>query len=197
MKTTREFLADLIQQNIRLWADGDQLRLRVPEGGVTDDLIQQLQARKAEILDFLRRSAHKVDRLPIESMPRQEPLPLSYAQQRLWFLDQLEGPSSTYNIPWALRLSGALQIAALEQALNVIVQRHDVLRTTFCARRSLPKRASLYKASHLICACLSRWSTSNIWPRRHSWLNSIVCWIKKQSAPSIWLGGHCCVRPYT
>ncbi len=138
MKTTREFLADLIQQNIRLWVAGDQLRLRVPEGGVTDDLIQQLQARKAEILDFLRRSAHKVDRPPIESMPRREPLPLSYAQQRLWFLDQLEGPSSTYNIPWALRLSGALQIAALEQALNVIVQRHDVLRTTFPTQEGEP-----------------------------------------------------------
>ncbi|WP_246113332.1 condensation domain-containing protein, partial [Segetibacter aerophilus] len=57
-------------------------------------------------------------------------IPLSYSQERLWFMDQLEG-SVEYNTPAALRLSGQLNISALEQALSLIVDRHEVLRTVF------------------------------------------------------------------
>jgi microcystin synthetase protein McyA len=58
-------------------------------------------------------------------------LPLSFAQQRLWFLAQFEGPSATYNMPTALRLTGQLNIAALNYCIKVIVQRHETLRTRF------------------------------------------------------------------
>ncbi|WP_442935875.1 amino acid adenylation domain-containing protein [Nostoc sp.] len=60
-----------------------------------------------------------------------EVLPLSYAQQRLWFLDQLEPNSALYNIPFALRLVGNLNQAALEQSLQEIIHRHEALRTNF------------------------------------------------------------------
>ncbi|RKH30864.1 non-ribosomal peptide synthetase, partial [Corallococcus sicarius] len=59
-----------------------------------------------------------------------EPLPLSFAQQRLWFLDQLQPGGSAYNMPFALRLEGALDEAALEQAFTEVVRRHESLRTT-------------------------------------------------------------------
>ena len=58
-------------------------------------------------------------------------VPLSFAQQRLWFLDQFEPGSVVYNIPAAVRLTGPLKVTALEQSLNEIVRRHDVLRATF------------------------------------------------------------------
>ncbi len=58
-------------------------------------------------------------------------LPLSFAQQRLWFLDRLEGSSATYNIPTAFRIAGNLDARALQQALAEIVRRHQVLRTSF------------------------------------------------------------------
>jgi nonribosomal peptide synthetase DhbF len=62
---------------------------------------------------------------------RPERLPLSYAQQRLWFLDRLGRGSREYNIPAALRLRGVLDQTALEKAINTIVQRHEILRTHF------------------------------------------------------------------
>lgn len=63
--------------------------------------------------------------------------PLSFAQQRLWFLDQLQR-NPTYNIPLAIRLHGTLQPVLLEQCLNEIIQRHEALRTTFHARDGQP-----------------------------------------------------------
>ncbi|HEX7734015.1 MAG TPA: amino acid adenylation domain-containing protein, partial [Ktedonobacteraceae bacterium] len=64
-------------------------------------------------------------------LPREGDLPLSFSQQRLWFLDQFEPGSPLYNIPAAMRLRGALDATALEQSLNEIVRRHEALRTAF------------------------------------------------------------------
>lgn len=68
---------------------------------------------------------------PIKRIERSQELPLSFAQQRLWFLSQLEPDSPFYNIPAAVRLEGQLNLAALEQSFNEILRRHEVLRTNF------------------------------------------------------------------
>ncbi|QKQ73081.1 non-ribosomal peptide synthetase [Nostoc sp. TCL240-02] len=64
--------------------------------------------------------------------------PLSFAQQRLWFLNQLEPSSAFYNISHAIRLTGSLNVPALEQTLNEIVQRHEALRTSFMTVEGQP-----------------------------------------------------------
>ncbi|MBR8838437.1 MAG: amino acid adenylation domain-containing protein [Stigonema ocellatum SAG 48.90 = DSM 106950] len=74
----------------------------------------------------------------IEPVARDTDLPLSWAQQRLWFLDQLEEQSASYNMPAVVQITGDLKVVALEQALEEIVQRHEVLRTNFQPMNGVP-----------------------------------------------------------
>ncbi|MDZ8189167.1 MAG: amino acid adenylation domain-containing protein [Nostoc sp. ChiSLP02] len=75
---------------------------------------------------------------PIEPRQQQENLPLSFAQQRLWFLAQIEPNSTAYNMPFKLRLEGVLNITALEKSISEIIQRHEILRTNFISKYGEP-----------------------------------------------------------
>ncbi len=76
--------------------------------------------------------------LPLERAPRDSKLPLSFSQQRLWFLDQLEPGSPAYNMPAALRLRGTLEVATLRRVFAEVVRRHEVLRTRLVADAGQP-----------------------------------------------------------
>ncbi|BAY50181.1 amino acid adenylation domain protein (plasmid) [Scytonema sp. HK-05] len=95
-------------------------------------------AELSECIDKVRQGGKSFQIPAIEPVSRTNNLPLSFAQQRLWFLDQLEGGSSTYNVPAALQLTGSFNPVALEQSLRAIVQRHEVLRTTFSMVNGYP-----------------------------------------------------------
>jgi non-ribosomal peptide synthetase component F/acyl carrier protein len=75
---------------------------------------------------------------PIEPAPRGAPLPLSFSQERLWFLDRLDPGSALYNVASARRLFGPLDAPVLERALREVVRRHEVLRTTFALADGRP-----------------------------------------------------------
>ena len=95
----------------------------------------------------------------IRPVPRTEPIPLSFAQQRLWFLDQLEGRRDTYNMPGALRLDGRLNVMAFRKSLNEIVRRHEILRTTFSMLNGTAvQQIASYAPIELPIVDLSRWS---------------------------------------
>jgi hypothetical protein len=85
------------------------------------------------------RHAASPDLVPVERHPSTE-LPLSYAQEALWFLDQLVPAGSFYNMPSAYRLAGPLDVDALERAVNAILTRHESLRTTFPATSGRPRQ---------------------------------------------------------
>ncbi|HEU4597503.1 MAG TPA: condensation domain-containing protein [Pyrinomonadaceae bacterium] len=101
---------------------------------------ETLSVEKAKLIELLlRRKGISTARAPF--IARREPgapCPLSFAQQRLWFLDQMEPGNSSYNISADLRLTGRLDLRALELSLSEVVRRHEVLRTTFAERDGEP-----------------------------------------------------------
>ena len=96
------------------------------DGNSPDKLDLLAQMLMAEDIDLLQTQT-------IYPQSNRLDLPLSFAQQRLWFLDQLMAGSPVYNVPSALRLRGPLDLGLLEESINAIVRRHEVLRTTFTA----------------------------------------------------------------
>ncbi|MDF5712684.1 MAG: amino acid adenylation domain-containing protein [Rhizonema sp. NSF051] len=111
------------------------------------DLLKRLETLSPEkrelVLQKLRKQQQSLQNngrltLPLTPRSQEQPLLLSFAQQRLWFLDQLEGEKCVYNVPFFWQLSGVLNISALEQAIQEIVQRHEVLRTTFSVFNGSP-----------------------------------------------------------
>jgi len=89
-------------------------------------------------VEAARRRHQGVETPPIRPAERDGPLPLSFSQERLWFLANLETESAAYNMPSALRLTGSLDVDALDRALAEIVRRHEALRTTFHAVEGRP-----------------------------------------------------------
>ena len=102
--------------------------------------ISDLSPEQRRVLEdnLLRASAAAAGRRAIPRRGISGPCPLSFAQRRLWFLEQLEGQLVAYNMPMAWRLQGLLSAEALRRALAAIVRRHESLRTTFELEGDMP-----------------------------------------------------------
>ena len=92
----------------------------------------------ANRIDEAERQEHGLEAPPIRRADREHGIPLSFAQQRLWFLHQLKPESAVYNVGVAVRLRGRLNVAVLEQTLSEVVRRHEALRTTFAMQNGEP-----------------------------------------------------------
>ena len=138
---TPQLMNQLRKLGVRLWLDGDQVRFSAPPGVMGPELRNELQARKEELRFFIADAKRRVVKgsatAPIVPVSREGEQPLSFAQQRLWFLDQL-GAGEAYNMPLVLRLEGTLDVEALRRAFEEIVRRHEALRTTFGSRDGRP-----------------------------------------------------------
>ncbi|MEG4595034.1 amino acid adenylation domain-containing protein, partial [Microcoleus sp. F8_C2] len=140
---TIEFINNLRKLDINLFMEGDRLRCNAPEGTLTPALKSEINGRKAEIISFLHQANNQKNASAIAPISRTEnnTFPLSFAQQRLWFLNQLQPNSAFYNIPLGLHFSGQLNIAALESSLQLLINRHEILRTNFIAVGGEPVQA--------------------------------------------------------
>ncbi|MEM7200892.1 MAG: amino acid adenylation domain-containing protein [Planctomycetota bacterium] len=143
--TLFELLSRLRELGVRLWLEGGELCSSTPMDALPGDVQAELATQRADVIDFLAEdeasAASSAPSSPpvaapfegdaVTRAPRDGPLPQSFAQSRFWFLCELGGDSSPYNLTHALRLRGALDAAALAAALGDIVARHEILRTTF------------------------------------------------------------------
>jgi amino acid adenylation domain-containing protein len=136
--STLELLSELRQLGVQLSTDGKKLKCKAPNDALTPRLKSALADRKAEIITFLHEGDQSVGSTvaQIPTADRTQDLPLSFSQQRLWFLDQIEPNSSSYNIPEAMQLTGDLNIPILHQAIEAIVAQHEVIRTNY---RTMPQ----------------------------------------------------------
>ncbi|MGB7922670.1 MAG: condensation domain-containing protein [Pyrinomonadaceae bacterium] len=126
-------LARLRSLDVKIWLEGERLRYSAPVGVMGAELREQLAGRKAEIIEFLRGAAQiaRPSPPPVVAVDRQGPLPVSFAQRRMWFMDQLNKGNITFNNPRAFRLAGPLDANALQDALNLMIRRHETLRTVY------------------------------------------------------------------
>jgi len=135
-----DFLSELRAHDVNLWVEGGQLCYRAPVTAMTPEIRGRITHRKEELLEYLRLNGPTEcsGDYPMMPVPRTENFPLSYAQERLWFLDQLMPGSAAYNVPYVVRIRGRLEIEVLERAVEELVGRHEVLRTTFEVREGQP-----------------------------------------------------------
>lgn len=127
MTTTQQLITKLHALDVKLAVQAGKLQIHAPHGVLTPALRAELAERKADLLDFF---ASRQQYQPIPPVAGEQ-APLSYAQQRLWFLEQLGTTGATYHLATLLRLHGQLQLEALTASLEAIVARHASLRTTY------------------------------------------------------------------
>jgi amino acid adenylation domain-containing protein len=126
-------LRRLEERGVKLLLEGEALRVSAPKGVLDERLRAELTANKPALIALLSRSP-----VALKRTPRDGRLPVSAAQQRLWFLDQLDPGNPAYNIAGALRVRGALDLSALRGAFDDVIARHDAMRTRIGERGGAP-----------------------------------------------------------
>jgi len=124
-------LKKLREQNIIISLENNDLKVKFNGSGLPAELIQELKENKAKIVQYLSEIQNSDKDRQIRPIANQESYPLSSSQYRMWVLSQFEGASRAYNMPGAYILEGRLETAALENALRVLIARHEILRTSF------------------------------------------------------------------
>jgi amino acid adenylation domain-containing protein len=134
--TASSLLAELQERGVELSIEGDKLNYCAPKGVLTSELLSHLREHKHEVIALLREFTSESTAMCVgPDVHRAErsgrPEVLSFSQQRLWFLDQLEPGNAAFHIPVVLILKGELNMDAFCYALNKVHERHDILRTSF------------------------------------------------------------------
>jgi len=128
-RTIGEMLVEVLELGVVLRVEGGELGVRAPRGVLGPELRERLKQHKAEVCELIGDGRCAA--------------PCSYAQQGMWFLDQWESGTASYNIPVVVRLDGALDRSALGEALNAVIERHESLRTILPSAAGRPYQVVL------------------------------------------------------
>src|SRR5437762_1451303 len=115
------------------------------------ELLLQKMQEKMVSQQLQQKKAGNAQQQILSQKRNSDTCPLSFAQERLWFLHQLNPQSAAYHMPSTLRLHGVLSIATLERSLAVVIQRHEILRTVFQEHRSEEHTSELQSPMYLVC----------------------------------------------
>src|SRR2546421_10442846 len=130
MNSIDQVLAAIQEADVTLWVEKGTLHYRAPKGALNPGLLALIKEQKFALISLLQETeALSAGALPMIARTRQEAMPLSFAQERLWFLEQLGMAGTSYNIPAAFHLEGLLSVRALEISLTKLVERQESLRT--------------------------------------------------------------------
>ena len=129
--TLKEFLISLNARGIQVYLDEGKLKTKSQPGAITEEIAAGIRERKDALIALLASAAPQAPDATLVPIAQADRGTLSFAQQRLWFLDQFANGSAHYNMPAMLRLTGALDRRALQATLDEIVRRHEVLRTAY------------------------------------------------------------------
>jgi thioesterase domain-containing protein/acyl carrier protein len=140
LKPIREFVADLARLDIRLWIEDGKLRCSAPRDALTSDLQRQLADRRQELRAFLDGAGKPAGGEALPRRPDPGSAPLSFGQERIWSLCEMQPDSAAYNIATVFRLRGPVNRSALEQSLGEIERRHEILRTSFPVEDGVPRQ---------------------------------------------------------
>ncbi len=149
MMSINQLLERAARAGVFLYAEDEKLKFKLSVDEFPIELKQEIIAQKAELIEFLsaHRDDQKTERPAITVLNRTDYpdslYPTSFAQRRLWFIDQFEQGSAEYNIPRAIEVTGAFQVDIAEQAIQAIIQRHEALRTVFVEKDGEPRQKIL------------------------------------------------------
>jgi amino acid adenylation domain-containing protein len=132
MNKAADLIVDLEKRGVKLWEEEGLLKLSAPKGTLSVEIRTEISKAKDQILEIIKAASNKPVQILSAYQRSNTNLPLSFSQRRLWYLNQLEGENGiTYNMPAALLLKGKLNERLFIESFNFIIQRHEVLRTSF------------------------------------------------------------------
>ncbi len=135
-----QLLIDLSQKGVRLSLDGENLSIRAPKGVLTSDIQRRLSQSKSDIINWLRQNHQNPSQLIIKPALRDNVIPLSFGQERLWNLISKDPASTVYNLPAFFLVGGPLNQKLLEKSVVNIIERHENLRTFISVDKGHPEQ---------------------------------------------------------
>lgn len=126
----KALLEKLKDQGIRIALISDNLEIK-HSGTISQETIMEIKENKAKLIDYFSMRKYLREKSDIPLVPQSECYPLSPAQRRLWFLQQFDKKSFAYNIPFIMSFHGNVDVNALEESFNFLIDRHEILRTVY------------------------------------------------------------------